>query len=595
MPTDSRLAALVGVIVALTLLSTVVRTLLIRHLGSAPLRALLFLFRFSAVVALCFLLRSPVVKVAVSKRENPIVAILVDGSLSVDPAERSRAVATAVKEARRAGRALMWVFGRDLRSVPTDFSAVFNDHASRLSHAVCALVKTRPADSLILVADGQDTDPLPDETIAAALKGSRTRLIWCPVRSRKLDNIAISVSPSHQFLFPGEKGKVTVTVRASVSRARTVRLALFRSGRRIRSETLSVGPDSVASRDWILEPGTRGWTVFTVTVDTADSWGGDNRAGAALWTAPTNLRALLIASQPTWDVTFVKRALESDHRLDLVSLIGISDGKFFTAGPGNLTPVRSDWIRSFHAAIVFPSLDDLSDPVDPSSFGTFVRQGGGLIAVGKAVDQLLRTTQRLSRPIRLGLRIAPGRLETSRDDPLMEMVGSVPPFKEATSLVPLTASVHLSAFSDRASVLAWWEEGPGCVVTFPVSELWQSVMAPGPDARSSFDRFWRRLVRFVAKPEKSFSGQTPPLLSPKEPPEEWTMPADRERLTRLALSSGGAVLSEDQIPTYLSRHLRPRKDIVFAWVPVSSFPFLYILLSLFLLLDWYLARRMGLP
>ncbi|MCS7223700.1 MAG: hypothetical protein NZ959_03925 [Armatimonadetes bacterium] len=576
--------------------STFARLSVARH-RIATLRTLTLFSLRILVIALFVILFSPVtVSVPISQKEQPRIALVVDDSLTVDPRERSQSVKSLLSKLSPMVQWTIWRFGRELEPVsqPSDWKTS-GQPESRLSEALREVCQKVQPDWLILLSDGQDTKPLKDSVILSSLRAKGTRLLWCPLRHRILQNFSVKASPSYQSVFSGETASVVVTVQRTGGTDRTTcRLSLYEGRQRLRSEILALDRGQTVARTWTVAPMKKDWNIVRVEVESVDGWKEDNRTEVAIWKAPTKLRVLLVAFPPSWDFTFVKRALESDTNLEIVSLVGLSEGKFFATGPEHLIPVTDDWTKKFHCLVVFTRGLSNSFPVSPLSIVGFLKRGGGVIWVGPAAQGWNARLFGLPPRMQISDPITGGSAEVVLEDPLGSAVGSVPDWEEGRTIQPLDPSVNIAARHHGKPLLVWWEEGPGRLVFFPASGAWPSVMGQETQKAKVFSSFWQKVVRFVSSPEKEWQGELPQLATGRELPDEWTTPPDGQRLRRLAAATGGATMPVEQMVAFFQKNATTSPQVADITIPLSSLPILYLLLTGLLLLEWWLVRRSGL-
>ncbi len=187
----------------------------------------------------------------------PRIAILLDASESVNRKAWQQAVQALLPTWRAHPEAVsVWLFGSDLRNItPSQPLPQTVATESRLSDAVLRLTETVRPDWLILIADGQDTEPIPDERVLAALRRNGTKVIAVPLPANLPPNLSVSASPTQVTLFAGEEATITVTVKGqNLSGATDVPLRVWLGRRLISQIRLRVTPHRVVTQTIRLRP-----------------------------------------------------------------------------------------------------------------------------------------------------------------------------------------------------------------------------------------------------------------------------------------------------------------------------------------------------
>ncbi len=592
-------------LVAVLVFSVLRFPLLRRHLGTG--QAILVLLLRLVALAVAALLVSPVSLAFHRPVTQPLrLAVLVDASASTATPERTKAIERLRSLLEPHGTSvLLWQFDETLK--PTDWRSLATEpkgKASRLSTAVQSVVTAAQPDFLLLLTDGQDTDPLPDEKVVSLIRRSGTVLHTVVLPHALPPNLSLSVSPTRQFLFAGEEGSVLVQVQGHHLPANAFATVSLWEGQRQVAQTrvrLQGGKTQVT---FPVRPTKSGWQRYRVTVTPSEgeSWLLDNTAEVAVWQSPTKLRVLLVTGAPNFDFKFVKQALESEPNFEWAAIANLPDGTRFQQGVPSLLPVSLQRLAPFHVLLLIaPSFVDFGS-AEGQAVATFVRSGGGLLlTIGERTVRTQGWLRFLPMPLPL-LPLPPSTpLTANQNDALGRMLPPLPVAEAAWAIKAERLSAQAALSSQGQPVLVWWQEGLGKIAVLAIEGTWRWVMdaAQKGETTSTHRQFWRTLVRFLADPTKRAKeteiARAPTLIVPQPAPPEIVAAPQPKRVRQWAEESGGQVLSLEQLDDWFSNLQWSRVELVQTTQPLSALPLPYLLLLFALTVEWWLVRRSGLP
>jgi hypothetical protein len=573
-----------------------------RHCGTAE-ALVLSTFRLLALAAIALLaspLSFPVIR---SVRTLPRIAVLLDASESVNRKAWQQAVQALLPTWRTHPEAVsVWLFGSDLRNItPSQPLPQPVATESRLSDAVLRLTETVRPDWLILIADGQDTEPIPDERVLAALRRNGTKVIAVPLPANLPPNLSVSASPTQVTLFAGEEATVTVTVKGqNLSGATDVPLRVW-LGRRLISQTrLRVTPRTVVTQTIRLRPNASGWHRYRIEVGTlsGERWADDNAVAVTVGQSPTKLRVLLFASQPTFEFKFAKQSLEREPNFEWVAMTTLPDGTRYQQGNPSLMPASLTRLQPFHVLVALaPTPADFS-AAEVQAIQTFVQNGGGLLLTLNPVAVASQSWRLFwTEPLRAAPLPSPAPLSSVPDDLLGKELGTPPPAPAVWAL-SAQAPTNVALRSGREPVLLWRSVGLGKVAILGIDGTWHWAMdaARKGEPPTTHQTFWRKLVRFLAEPKlpPQSASETERRLY-RQPPAEWVVPPDPTRLTRWAKQTQGIVIKPEQLGAQIASVMAAKETLITERRPLSHSPLPYLLLIAMLTIEWWLIRRHGLP
>lgn len=573
-----------------------------RHCGIAE-ALMLSTLRLLALVTIALLTSPLSFPVTRSVRISPRIAVLLDTSQSVNRKAWQQAVQALLPIWRAHPKAIsLWLFGSDLRNLaPSHPLPQPVAIQSRLSDAVFRLTETVRPDWLILIADGQDTDPIPDERVLAALRRNGTKIVAVPLPANMPPNLSVSVFPSQVTLFAGEEATITVTVRTqNFSGTAYVPMRIWLGKRLISQTRLRLTSRPMVTQTIRLRPNAPGWQRYRVEVGAlaGERWTDDNAVTVTVGQSPTKLRLLLFTNQPTFEFKFVKQSFEREPNFEWVAMTTLPDGTRYQQGNPSLTPASLTRLQPFHVLVVLAPTPADFGAAEVQAIQTFVQNGGGLLLTLSPVTVASQGWRLFwAAPLHATPLPSPAPLVPVPDDLLGKQLSALPSAPAVWALTTQTpTSVALKSRGEP--VLLWRSVGLGKVAILGIDGTWHWVMdaARKGEPPIAHQTFWRKLVRFLAEPKLPSQSATETQLRPyRQPPAEWTTPPNPDRLARWAKQTQGTVIKPEQLGAQIASVMATKETLVTERRPLSHSPLPYLLLIALFTIEWWLIRRKGLP
>ncbi|OGF14754.1 MAG: hypothetical protein A2W00_03265 [Candidatus Eisenbacteria bacterium RBG_16_71_46] len=487
-------------------------------------RRTLTALRFVALALLLWLLAQPVLERAGGSGQRVIV--LLDRSRSMDlpttPGGVSRAseAARVVVELERAwrGRAGVEVLPF-ATTLAADTGRVTGRGATGLGDALAALA-TAPvaqrAGGVVVVSDGAVNTG--EDPVAAA------RSLGLPVHTVLVgasapDRAVASVEASARARV-GEATPVRVRVTSSEARGTPIGVRLLDGAREIgRATVLSPGSGAEATAEFRITPARAGLAVWTAVVDSlaGEITTADNARQTALEVDPGRLGVLIVSGGLNWDLSFIRRALLGDSSLRVTTLVRAAGGWRALEDGARREPGAAD-VRG-QAVVVLDAIApaEIGGAFD-QAFAAFVRDGGGLLALGGPLPGVARyRAGALGNdlavaldPAAIGRSGAPvpvpeaSEVTAWDDDPARgeRAWRAAAPLADLTPVRPGAGDrVLIGSLGGGPPLLFARRVGRGQVVFVNGSGLWRwSLSSTDELSGERGRRLWRRLVRWLAEP-----------------------------------------------------------------------------------------------
>jgi hypothetical protein len=354
------LAAALGIVLVLALLAILAAVLLYRRTRppvSATRRRILMALRALVFVLLVLLLFDPVLHLGFTTSSPPVLAVLLDNSKSMRIIDRTGSRAGELEEVRsdrvfdrlRArATVLSYTFGMRLRP---DTRALrdtlpFNEPGTDIAAALQSLSAEqdhRRVNAAVLVSDGTYTigrDPL----------GEADRLgfpLYCigigDTAAQK--DLVVSRVAANDLVYEGTRAPVRVTVLGSGFDSSAVEVSL-RKGEAVLDRTrLLLGPGTREySVDLSYIPQGTGLTRYTVTVSSlpGEITSANNHRSFVARVLKSKLRILLLAGEPSPDLTMVRQTLEEEKNFHVQSFTQTRQGGFYEGTPSGAAVDSAD-------------------------------------------------------------------------------------------------------------------------------------------------------------------------------------------------------------------------------------------------------------
>jgi hypothetical protein len=309
--------------------------------------AVIWLLESSVVALLLILLWRPAIAVAELKPQQNIVAVLVDDS---------RSMAISEDGATREARAIQALKSGVLADLQKKFQTrlyVLDTHSNRISSLEglkASAPGTRISDSLrqltdetsdlplgaiVLLSDGSDNDGVDRETMAAL----RDRRI--PVhavgfgREQMSQDVEISDVEVAPRTLAESRLAAIVTFHQRGFTGRKSMLRIRDGGKTVGAQEITFGPEGEMQGETLLfNVGSAGEKTFQFSIDALpDEENTSNNSVLRLVNVEVDKRRVLyVEGEPRWEYKFIRRALDDDPNVRLVSMVRTTENKLYRQG-----------------------------------------------------------------------------------------------------------------------------------------------------------------------------------------------------------------------------------------------------------------------
>ncbi len=371
-----------------------------------PTRVVLGALRFLGLALLLFTLFQPVVTVVSRAGDRPELVALVDLSASMRfPARAATGDSTTRFQVARELLTDLWpglerdfdlkLYGFGERALAADagagppFAAAVPDQpATDLGTAlrdVLAAEGPRPAALLVLSDGGVNSGPDP---VAIGERGAVPVIAVPASLDSTVNDVWVVECLANRNAYLGQETVVLITLSSQLALPTRVDLVLSDEARVVTREQLALPAGSARVPVEIrFRPDRLGVHRYTIALEpvpeelTADN----NRRSFAVNVEEERLQVLLIADRPSWDVTFIRRALAGDRTLAVTALVRMDPGGAYRPLGGaklGALPTRAREMAAFGVAVLVDVDVPRLPAVTREALAAFARDGGGLLVVG---------------------------------------------------------------------------------------------------------------------------------------------------------------------------------------------------------------------
>jgi uncharacterized membrane protein len=424
-------------------------------------RALVLWGLQSTVIALVLLLLwQPGISIATLKPQQNIVAVLLDDSRSMALTEEGLTRRDQLKKTLEAGLAdglarkfqvRYYKMGARLARTGDWKDLAAEAPVSRLSEGLAQIAAesgSLPIGALVVMSDGGDTAGGIDRQTLATLRSRRfpVHTVGFGREKAEKDLALIDVQTPVRAL---ADSRLSVMVRFEQRgyAGQRAKLVVSEEGRTLTAKEVTLAADGAPQTENLLfNAGNAGAKTVQVSLQTlaGETNPGNNALTRLVQVESRKPRILYLEGEPRWEFKFIRRALEEDRSINLVTLLRTTQNKIYRQGintPNELEggfPSTLDELFAFEGIIIGNVEAGYFSPAQVELLQEFVdRRGGGLLFLGG------RTT------------LAEGGYGAS---PLVELL-PVNPGERRTTFVRDRATVELTA-AGRESIYARLDEDP---------------------------------------------------------------------------------------------------------------------------------------
>ncbi|RMF57294.1 MAG: VWA domain-containing protein [Calditrichaeota bacterium] len=512
---------------------------------------------------LLLMLFEPVVTVSsVIPRKSSLI-VLVDDSRSMsikDSGERRSRLAFARKllgskaapgllaELRRNFKVQTYRFSSDVAYLPDtqnlSGTGAVTDLSSALKFAQ-RLGRQHAVSGIVLLTDGVNNGQQDPLEVAAELQEQALPIFTVGVGSETSEDIELAKVAANHSVIENSVVELAALIKNRSETEKTVQLELREEGDVVKKQTVKLKPGATRT-SLTFSPQKQGFVHYSLKVlaDAGEPVKENNSLSFLVDNRKKRARVLYIEGYPRAEFKYLRRALDGDPNLELVSLLRIKvdektgDTKFYRQGIQNQAELKDGYPTSKedlfrYDAIIFGSMprDYFSDEQLQNTVDFVAERGGGFLMLGGVYSfaqggyagspienilpvelpygnaagssspatfrdkfKLMLTAEGQRNPI---LQLAPDEVENRLLWERLPELEGYNPLGRAKPGATVLAVHPLSEANNPKIILADQRFGRGRTMVFATSSSWHWQMSM-PHEDMSHERFWRQLLRWLA-------------------------------------------------------------------------------------------------
>lgn len=507
--------------------------------------AFVWLMQTALVALVLFLLWHPALSVATLKPQQNVVAVLVDDSRSMalkDGAAARLEQASAVLNSGlldslgKRFQVRLYRFGSQAQRIKTLAEVTGAAPASRIGDSlkqVLAESATLPLGAIVVLSDGADNSGGIDLDTISEIRRQRIPVhtigfgqerperdmeiadVTVPVRALADSRLTAAVS-FRQFGYSGKKARISVKESGKVLATQE---ATLKSDGTLQTENLmfNAGPAGPRNLQVAVEP-LEGETNRE-----------NNSVARLVNVEGAKPRILYIEGEPRWEFKFIRRAIDDDRSLQLVSMLRTTQNKIYRQGISNPKeledgfPAKAEELFAYQGLIIGDVAAGYFTAAQQEMIREFAnRRGGGVLFLGGretlAEGGYAKSPLEEMLPLRLPSDKGTFRRDQAnaeltpqgRDTVICRLDENPQKNAERWKKMPLLADYQLmgeakpgavvlldmNAGSRRSPLLAVQNYGRGRTAVFATSGSWRWKMLQD-HADQTHPAFWQQLLRFL--------------------------------------------------------------------------------------------------
>jgi uncharacterized membrane protein len=366
-------------------------------------KAVLWALQCAFITLLLLLLWEPALSVSALRPQQNIVAVVVDDSLSMgtkDTGTSRRDEAARLLDSgflsrlRRRFQVRLYKLGADTRRIQETNELHASEPATHLGAGLDQLASESgalPIGAVVLLSDGADNSGGVTLETLSALRARRLPVSTIGFGKERLEN---DVELEH----------VDLPARTLASSRIQAQVSIRDNGfdRKKAKLSISDGVSVLASRDVLLKSGQQSETLefnagnagpktIYASIDPlpGEENAQNNRLTRVIDVDGETRRILYMEGEPRWDYKFLRRAVEDDPALHIVSLLRTTQNKLYRQGVANAKelvdgfPTKPDDLFAFDGLILGSVESAYFTDAQQQAIQQFVdRRGGGLLFLG---------------------------------------------------------------------------------------------------------------------------------------------------------------------------------------------------------------------
>ena len=360
----------------------------------------------SAVLAiLLLLLWRPSLIVSSQVPQQNVVAVLVDDSSSMAMADDGGKRVDQVRETfadngpllaqlRQKFQVRLYRFSKDTAKIPSVSNLTATADSTHLQESLSQVygeLRHLSLAGMVVVSDGAENGSLASREMLDDLRARKIPVFALGVGNPEFDrDVQIDDVTMPGAALPGSVIAAGVTIRHRGYLGDKARLQVRDGGEVLKSREISFGPSEVQTIPLNFVPKTKGLREYTVSISPLEGEAvkENNSRSRLVEVQDRTAKILYLEGEPRYEYKYIRRALDDDKNLRLVSLLKTSESKFYKQGVenpdelGETLPERKKLFQYEGLIIGSINASFFSAQQQEDIYEFVSRRGGGVLFLG---------------------------------------------------------------------------------------------------------------------------------------------------------------------------------------------------------------------
>ncbi len=364
----------------------------------------LWLLQSALLATLLLLLWQPAISVTSLKPQQNIVAVIVDDSRSMsakDGSETRSAVARRILDSNllndlgKRFQVRLYRMGSGVERVSATSQLAANQPSTQIGKSLRQIsdeAATLPIGAAILLTDGADNSGGLDSDTLAEIRRRRIPVSTVGIGSEQVpDDVELSAFSLPPKTLAGARLQAEVTIKQHGFSGKHARLVLTNAGTVLATRDITLQSTPEQRETIEFHAGKAAVKSVTARIDPlpGETNKDNNAQTLAVAVDDSRRRILYVEGEPRWDYKFLRRAVEDDPALQVVSMLRTTQNKIYRQGiasPNELAegfPAKGEDLFGYQGIILGSVEAAFFTTAQQELIKDFVdRRGGGLLFLG---------------------------------------------------------------------------------------------------------------------------------------------------------------------------------------------------------------------
>lgn len=372
-----------------------------RHVLSSVRSTAIWLAQTALIALVLLMLWHPAISVARLRPQENVVAVLLDHSRSMGIADNGTPRLQSAEDLLnnqllpdldKRFQVRMYEFGHDAVRIDQARNLVADDNATRIGDSlkhIASEAGTMPLGAIVVMSDGGDNTGGIDRDTIEQLRQLRIPVHtvgFGPDHFAKDIEIVDVAAPARALV--QSRVSARVAIRQHGYAGATVKLIVRENDHPLAEQAIVLKPDAEQSETVVFDAGAAGAHAFQIGVVPmpGEQNTQNNSVVRLVNVVPKKMRILYMEGEPRWEYKFIRRALEDDQSIEIVTILRTTQNKIYRQGTRdeheleNGFPAKPEELFKYDGLIVGSVEANYFSPEQQNMIRDFAdKRGGGVL------------------------------------------------------------------------------------------------------------------------------------------------------------------------------------------------------------------------